>query len=281
MQVSHFESLSYAYWLTFALLVMAMIAGWWRQRGVPLPELVSAQPRARLSDVAFVMSLTLLNGLSYVMAGDGMDADASKPVIVTTEQVVGSSMIQVQFAVLLLLYLRLMRGLSPVSFLGLRQRSFSDVLLWAIGGIIVIESLMYLVMLAWWHGVLGTSPPEESDQVIVQTFQQSKNAGLRLAIIVAAGLVAPVVEELIYRGLIYGFARTLIGHWPAALLSSAIFSLVHVDAVASLPLFILALGLATAYDRSRTLWVPMLMHMLFNAWQLAVMLMESETSGIP
>jgi membrane protease YdiL (CAAX protease family) len=36
----------------------------------------------------------------------------------------------------------------------------------------------------------------------------------------------------------------------------------------------LALGLATAYDRSRSLWVPVLMHMLFNAWNLAAMLMK-------
>jgi membrane protease YdiL (CAAX protease family) len=204
----------------------------------------------------------------------GASAGEGKAAVITTAQVVGSSMIQVQFAVLLVLYLRLVRGLSPVTFLGLRSRSFQAVLGWSVGGLLVTGLLMNAAMQGWWHGVLGTSPPEDSDQVIVQAFQQSKDVGLRLSIIVAAGLVAPVVEELVYRGLIYGFARSLIGHWPAALLSSAIFALVHVDAVASLPLFVLALGLATAYDRSRSLWVPVLMHMLFNAWNLAAMLMK-------
>jgi len=49
-----------------------------------------------------------------------------KVAVITTAQVVGSSMIQVQFAVLLVLYLRLVRGLSPVAFLGLRSRSFRE-----------------------------------------------------------------------------------------------------------------------------------------------------------
>lgn len=272
MEVSHFESLSRAYWAVLLLMTAALFIAWWRQRSVPPPDLEAPSTTAGLGDVLLMVALTLLNGLTYLIGEVG--ADPGKSVSITTAQVVGSSMVQVQFAVLLVLYLRLVRGLSPVVFLGLRRRSFRDVLVWAVGSLLLTYVLMQAALLGWWHGVLGTSPPEESDQVIVQAFQQSNDTGLRLAIIVAAGLVAPAVEELVYRGLIYGFARSLIEHWPAALLSSALFALVHVDAVASLPLFVLALGLATAYDRSRTLWVPVLMHMLFNAWNLAAMLMQ-------
>lgn len=275
MEVSHFESLSRAYWVALTLLLVAMFAGWWRQRSVAHPGPDSTQPKAGLIDILFVLGLALLNGLTYVLGEGGAGADEGKAEAITTAQVAGSAMIQVQFAVLLVLYLRLVRGFSPTAFLGLRQRSFESILVWSVGSLLVTELLMLLAMLAWWQGVLGTSPPEESNQVMVQVFQQSKDPSLRLAIIIAAALVAPVVEELIYRGLIYGFTRSLVGHWPAAILSSALFSLVHVDAVASLPLFVLALGLATAYDRSRSLWVPMLMHMLFNAWNLAAMMMEN------
>jgi len=274
MEVSHFESLSLAYWVALALLAATLLVAWWRRRGQHRPDLDNPSVTAGFGDVLLIIGLTLLNGLTYVVGEGGASAGEGKAAVITTAQVVGSSMIQVQFAVLLVLYLRLVRGLSPVTFLGLRSRSFQAVLGWSVGGLLVTGLLMNAAMQGWWHGVLGTSPPEDSDQVIVQAFQQSKDVGLRLSIIVAAGLVAPVVEELVYRGLIYGFARSLIGHWPAALLSSAIFALVHVDAVASLPLFVLALGLATAYDRSRSLWVPVLMHMLFNAWNLAAMLMK-------
>jgi membrane protease YdiL (CAAX protease family) len=274
MEVSHFESLSLAYWVALALLAATLLVAWWRRRGQHRPDLDNPSVTAGFGDVLLIIGLTLLNGLTYVVGEGGASAGEGKAAVITTAQVVGSSMMQVQFAVLLVLYLRLVRGLSPVTFLGLRSRSFMAVLGWSAGGLLVTGLLMNAAMQGWWHGVLGTSPPEDSDQVIVQAFQQSKDVGLRLSIIVAAGLVAPVVEELVYRGLIYGFARSLIGHWPAALLSSAIFALVHVDAVASLPLFVLALGLATAYDRSRSLWVPVLMHMLFNAWNLAAMLMK-------
>ena len=274
MEVSHFSSLSLAYWVALSLLVVMMFAGWWRQRGSALQVQDAGLPAAGLMDVFLVIGLTFLNGLTFVIGEEAVLGAGQKEPVVTTAQVVGSALIQVQFAMLLVLYLRLVRGLSPVSFLGLRERSLGAVLAGAAGGLVVTYLLMQLAMVAWWHGVLGMAPPEDSNQVVVQVFQQSKDGGLRAAIMVSAGLVAPLTEELTYRGLIYGFARSLMGHWPAAILSSAIFSLVHVDAVASLPLFFLALGLATAYDRSRTLWVPILMHMLFNAWNLTAMLME-------
>jgi membrane protease YdiL (CAAX protease family) len=59
------------------------------------------------------------------------------------------------------------------------------------------------------------------------------------------------------------------------LLSAAIFSLAHVNVMAALPLFVFGVGLAFAYERSRSLAGPVLMHMLFNAWNLVAMLLAA------
>ncbi len=274
MEATHFESLRLAYWVTFALFIGSLLIGLWKRRGTPAAEHDEPQSKVGALDAAFICGLAFLCGLTYVFGMDTTGATGGQLPVITTAQVVGSALVQVQFAVLLVLYLRLVRGFAPGAFLGLRARSFGAVLAWAGGGLFVTVLLMYGMMMAWWHGVLGTAPPEDSDQLIVKVFQQSKDNGLRLAIIFSAAIVAPLTEELTYRGLIYGFAQRLTGHWPAAILCSALFSLVHVDAVASLPLFVLAVGLATAYHRSRCLWVPILMHMLFNSWNLAAMLLD-------
>lgn len=272
MEVAHFESLRLAYWTTFTLLNFCLLMSWWSGRpanGRPeQPGGVALTPL----DIVFVSGLALLGGLTYIFGTAGPGA-GQLPVL-TPAQVAGSAVVQIQYAILLLVYLRVMRGVSPSQFLGLRAGSMKAVIGWSFGSLAITALVMYLAMVVWWHGVLGLAPPDDSDQVVVQVFLQSNDRTLRLAIIIAAALVAPLTEELTYRGLIYGFSYRFMGHWPAALLSSALFSLVHADAVASLPLFVLALGLATAYHRSRSLWVPILMHMLFNSWNLAAMLMQ-------
>jgi ABC-2 type transport system permease protein len=96
----------------------------------------------------------------------------------------------------------------------------------------------------------------------------SGNAGPMLALAV---LAAPLCEEFIFRGLIFGGLRRSMGALPAMLVSAAIFAIVHPPA-SMLPVFVLGLCTAWAYERSRQLLAPMLVHALYNAavvsWQL-------------
>ncbi len=96
----------------------------------------------------------------------------------------------------------------------------------------------------------------------------SGNAGWLLALAV---LAAPLCEEFIFRGLIFGGLRRSMGAPQATLVSAAIFAIVH-PPVSMLPVFVLGLCAAWAYERSRVLLAPMLVHALYNAaivaWQI-------------
>jgi membrane protease YdiL (CAAX protease family) len=77
------------------------------------------------------------------------------------------------------------------------------------------------------------------------------------------GVVAPVAEELFFRGLLYGFFR----RWGAAIaviLSTALFALAH--PMRGLPLTQIVGGLlfASAYEVERNLLVPITIHVLGN-----------------
>jgi membrane protease YdiL (CAAX protease family) len=77
-------------------------------------------------------------------------------------------------------------------------------------------------------------------------------------------LAAPVFEEFIFRGLVFGGLRRQMGALPAATGSAALFAIVH-PAPAMVPVFVVGLATAWAYERSRSLLAPMLVHALYNA----------------
>jgi membrane protease YdiL (CAAX protease family) len=94
--------------------------------------------------------------------------------------------------------------------------------------------------------------------------------GLGLWVIPLAVLAAPVFEEFIFRGLVFGGLRRSVRPGLAALASAAIFAIVHPPSAVP-PVFVLALCAATVYQRSGLLLAPILTHALYNA---AVLLLQ-------
>lgn len=82
-------------------------------------------------------------------------------------------------------------------------------------------------------------------------------------------IAAPLLEEVIHRGCIQtAFARLTERPWTAIILSSAVFSVIHLGAAPpyALPgLFVLSLGLGWAFERTGRIAVPIAMHAGFNA----------------
>ena len=88
--------------------------------------------------------------------------------------------------------------------------------------------------------------------------------GGRLWLIALAVVAAPLCEEFIFRGLIYGGLRRSLPVWPAVAVSAAIFAVVH-PPISMLPVFVVGLCTAWTYERSKTLLAPMLVHAVYNA----------------
>ena len=78
------------------------------------------------------------------------------------------------------------------------------------------------------------------------------------------GLIAPIAEEVYFRGLLYGYLRRW-GFWTALLVSTLVFTLLHGSAPgAPLPQLVGGLVFATAYEIEKRLLVPILIHILGN-----------------
>lgn len=79
-----------------------------------------------------------------------------------------------------------------------------------------------------------------------------------------AVVTAPLVEEVLFRGILWPFARDRGWQTAGALAVSAVFALIHANLAAFLPLFGLGLFWIWLYERTGDLSAPVLSHALFN-----------------
>jgi membrane protease YdiL (CAAX protease family) len=114
------------------------------------------------------------------------------------------------------------------------------------------------------------------DPVEQQLLQDALTGGATLAIVaLLAVVVAPLVEEVLFRGVLFRSLMDRTGVWVAAVLSSALFAIVHVEVVVSQPvalvgLFTVGLVLAIAYRIVGNLWIPIIGHAVFNGISLSL-----------
>ena len=108
---------------------------------------------------------------------------------------------------------------------------------------------------------------------------------LRILIVVLAVAIAPVFEEMLFRGLFQTMVRSLwlrhpaaaldeqstgrmpvprSGAWLAILISSILFAIIHANTGHWPALFMLGLCLGYAYEKSGSLFRPIFIHSLFN-----------------
>jgi membrane protease YdiL (CAAX protease family) len=89
---------------------------------------------------------------------------------------------------------------------------------------------------------------------------------------VAAGLVAPIAEELLFRGLLYRVARSRWGALGAAVITSLFFGIAHWEPWSLFGLIGLGLMLCWLYERTGSLLAPMIAHATHNTISLGLML---------
>jgi membrane protease YdiL (CAAX protease family) len=116
----------------------------------------------------------------------------------------------------------------------------------------------------WWKPLGFALEP----QPLVQAFSESREKMLLISITIAATLLAPVCEEFLFRGFLYPAFKKVSGPVISALATSLAFGLIHGQATTTLPLALLGLCLVISYELTRSLKVPILIHMAFNGLNL-------------
>lgn len=89
-------------------------------------------------------------------------------------------------------------------------------------------------------------------------------------------VLAPLVEEIFFRGFLFQGFRARYGWVSSMLLSSAIFAIAHLDPASLIPTFILGNLLAYLYHRTNSVWPGVIMHVLVNTFGLGFVYFVSQ-----
>lgn len=147
---------------------------------------------------------------------------------------------------------------TPLSQLGFKRLSAHDLGVYGLGwGILLFVIVMLIGAIIQ---TLVPVPPQDFENVLRDAGQTWEI----IAVIIIGSIVGPFYEEVLFRGIIYPVCRARLGVWAGIALSAVVFSLVHIDLVRFLPLFVGGVGLAYVYERSGSIYAPWVAHGTWN-----------------
>ena len=130
-----------------------------------------------------------------------------------------------------------------------------------------IASQLLLVPLIYWP-LQRIWPDAFSSDEIEQRARElwdKAHGGWIVVLVVVVALGAPVIEELVYRGLILQALQSRLNDWLALIISAAWFALIHLQPVELPGLFAFALVLGICFQRTGRLGMSVMAHIGFNA----------------
>lgn len=158
---------------------------------------------------------------------------------------------------------------------GLKKPSFAQLGLGVLAMLLLfpIVNATGLISADVYQMVKNEAPPRISHTTL-QTLTSNRHDTWAWVQIGCAVLLAPIVEEIIYRFFLQNALTSVLGRaWLAILIGSALFASAHIGSVPlqALPmLFVLGLGMGVAVQRTGSIAVPIVMHMIFNAVNVAL-----------
>ena len=137
------------------------------------------------------------------------------------------------------------------------KRTIAQVLQWT-GAILLTVAVGILL------NIVISNTPLADLSVGYQEANSTLFSGGLLIKIVGNALLIPMLEEVVYRGIVCGQLLQWYGQWKAVFLSAFLFGIMHFNVVQFLYGFVMGLALGYIYVRYRRLWIPMAAHGLVN-----------------
>src|SRR5262249_209384 len=170
-------------------------------------------------------------------------------------------------------------SMSWREFLGLNHPRLKRAIAVAlIAGILLVPSALLLkALLAEAISALQMEPVE---QVAIKVVQTNEAWWQRLIFGVTSVMVAPLAEEMVFRGIFYPFIKQLGYPRMAFFVSSLVFAFVHFNLLTFLPLAYVGIALVLVYERTDNLLAPVLTHAFFNAVNFSMLVFHDELSRL-
>jgi len=160
---------------------------------------------------------------------------------------------------------------KPELFLNkINARNLSALKALSIGLLLFLAAFPVIFLVGFgWQALLaqlakvGLDLPQEPQELV---FHLTRNIPVfaRISLILMATVIAPIVEELVFRGAIYRFLKSRMNPVLAVLASAILFSSIHFNLVSFPSLIVLGIFLCLAYEITGNLKAPVFLHAIFN-----------------
>lgn len=148
------------------------------------------------------------------------------------------------------------RGFSPLHSIGIGL------------GVWMAVMLSSIVIGLPWKMLLQVFGYEGQLQSEILMLAQTDAGWQWVLMVLLAGLIAPVCEELFFRGMLYRFFSSRTGPYLAAAIVGILFSLAHFSALAAPVLFVLGTVNCIVYRATGSIVAPIATHAAFNSVSL-------------
>lgn len=169
-------------------------------------------------------------------------------------------------------------GVGWRPFLGLDRPGLGRIALQALA-VTALATPLVLILAAGCEQLLRLWQDTIEPQSAVKVMEMALSPGRRVLFTLTSVVLAPVAEEILFRGLLYRALRDQGRPAAALAVSSVLFSAIHLSQLAFLPFIVLAIILALLYERTQCLLAPILAHAGFNAINLAYFALHQNTAG--
>ncbi|MGI6367491.1 MAG: CPBP family intramembrane glutamic endopeptidase [Anaerolineae bacterium] len=143
-----------------------------------------------------------------------------------------------------------------IGWLGVHRAPLGRTVLYTLLGLAVI----LLINMLWAQAMQRFGIPGQPD--LVPIF--GTGLGSQLVALLVVGGIAPVAEEVFFRGFLYAGLRDAWGVGKAILVSAVIFGLVHMSLSTLVPILAMGAVFAYLYERTDTLWASIALHAVIN-----------------
>ena len=124
-----------------------------------------------------------------------------------------------------------------------------------------VVSIILATGLTWVFKFLPWFNANEAQELGYSSYMVGFERGLAFVML---AIIAPIAEELIFRGWLYGKLRIKIPKWVAILITSLLFGLVHLQWNVGVTVFCMSVVMCVLREITGTIYAGMLVHMLSN-----------------
>jgi membrane protease YdiL (CAAX protease family) len=131
-------------------------------------------------------------------------------------------------------------------------------------GTVALSFPVIIILSLGWASILKALGLPEDLQDSIAIFSNTKSPLVVTGMLFVACVLAPIMEELLFRAGLYRFCRQKLGRTGALLISGILFGAVHGNWAGFLPLAFLGAMLAMVYETTGSIRVAIIAHAFFN-----------------